>query len=192
MQMSPAELTELETRFVDLIRAASQYCSDGTPLPFVLAAAYIDYLSKLVMGEDKRGAGYRAFIKNHLSNVRKEYQTFTYASGAADLPDQMYSVLRCGLVHSFSMIPDKSIKNQKGRDRSIVLSHRVNLAPGGHHLMRHSGPQKLDAALFVLEDFLDDLEKVVHMIFAQARTDPTLAANIAKWVKQCPLLSGTY
>jgi serine/threonine-protein kinase len=51
---------------------------------------------------------------------------------------------------------------------------------------------KLDAALFVLEDFLDDLEKVVHTIFAQAHTDPTLAANIAKWVTQCPLLSGTY
>ncbi len=175
-----------------MIHDVLRYCSDGTPLPFVLAAAIIDYLSKLVAGKDNKGQGYRDFIKTFLSKVRPEYQTFVYSSGATDLPDQMYSVLRCGLIHSFSLTPDKLVRKQKGRPRSIALCHRSSLGPNDKHLMQYSGPKNLDACRFVVEDFLDDLDEVVRLIFAQARSDAKLNANICGWLNASPPIAGGY
>ena len=54
------------------------YCADGTALPFLLGAALLDYLSKLVAGEDKKGPGYKSFINDYLSRIRPEYKSFCY------------------------------------------------------------------------------------------------------------------
>lgn len=124
-----------EKYFTDRIRELSQMCVDRTPWVFVCSAAMIDYLSKLVNGEDKGGTGYKGFIRDYMAKVRPEYKTFTYADGKQDLPLQIYHVFRCGIVHSFSFIPDPQARAKGGRDRSIVISHRHS-GPG--HISKYS------------------------------------------------------
>jgi hypothetical protein len=98
----------------------------------------------------------------------------------------MYHVLRCGIVHSFSLIADKQAKRDGGRDRSIVLAHR---ASGRKHLeacVDGRRNPKLDAAVFVAEDFVADIEKVTNSIFAQSCTNKKLRLNMKTWWKVHP------
>lgn len=179
--------------FKQLLIAVENYCQDTTPLPFVLGAAFIDYYSKMVKGHDEEGRGYKEFIVNYMQKVRKEYQTFTYLNTKDNLPEQMWHVMRCGLIHTFSLFPDKRIRNQPGRVRSIVLCHKKEaIRKGLKHLSRYSGPENLDAALFVAEDFIDDLIAVNDLIFDQALNDPDLKSNIERWLTQCPPISGGF
>lgn len=91
---------------------------------FVCAASFLEYLAKIVDGRDRGARGYKAFIRDWLTRIRLAYRTFRSRSGETDLPTQMYHVLRCGMVHSFSLIPDDRARIKGGRDRSIVLCHR--------------------------------------------------------------------
>src|SRR5215471_9819349 len=95
----------------------------GTPWIFLSSSAFLEYLSKLANGKDNKGPGYKEFIVDYLAQVRPLYRDFTYRSGQKDLPKQMYHVLRCGIVHSFSLIPDQMAKSAGGRNRSIILCH---------------------------------------------------------------------
>lgn len=186
-------ICEAKQYFQKQISAAKKYCIDGTPLPFVLAACFIDYFSKMVEGEDKKRTGYKNFVKTYMKIVREEYFTFKYADEVQDLPDQMYHVLRCGVVHSFSLIPDQTVRNQPGRDHSIALCHKVEADQKGlKHLSHYVGPRNLDAALFVIEDFLSDLLKVNEVIYKMAVSDSTLRGNIEGWLIKSPLISGGY
>jgi len=186
-------ILEAKEYFRNQISAAKKYCVDGTPLPFVLGACFIDYFCKMVEGEDKKSAGYKDFVANYMKDVREEYNTFRYANGAQDLPIQMYHVLRCGIVHSFSLIPDTTVRNQPGRDHSVALCHKAEAVEKGlKHLSHYVGPRNLDAALFVIEDFLDDLIEVNELIYKKATTDSTLRGNIERWLRSSPLISGGY
>jgi len=184
---------EAECYFRDLLDATRKYCEDGKPLPFVIGAAFIDYFSKMVAGEDNKGSGYKDFIKKYLGKIRPAYANFTYKNGKQDLHDQMWHVLRCGIVHSFSLIPDKSRLSQPGRNRSIALMHKKQAdAEGWKHLCNYLGPQKLNAALFVAEDFIDDLIEVNKLILSKAQADPCLKRNIEKWLNKHPPIKGGY
>jgi hypothetical protein len=175
--------------FHKLISAAKEYCVDGTPLPFVLGACFIDYFCKMVDGEDKKKTGYKDFVTKYMKEVREEYVTFKYANGAQDLPAQMYHVLRCGVVHSFSLIPDKKVNKQPGRDHSVALCHKAEADKKGlKHLSHYAGPRNLDAALFVIEDFLDDLLAVNELIYNKAVNDSTLRGKIEGWLRVSPCL----
>jgi hypothetical protein len=166
----------------------------------------------MVKGKDKRGRGYKDFVKKYMKEVRQEYVTFKYSKGVQDLPVQMYHVLRCGIVHSFSLTPDKSDPKrpfydklckfrlsgktgykQLGRDHSIALCHKTEADQKGlKHLSHYAGPRNLDAALFVIEDFLDDLLVVNELIYNKAVADRTLRDKIEGWLKVSPPISGGY
>jgi hypothetical protein len=205
-------ILEAKNYFHDLISAAKKYCADHTPLPFVLAASFIDYFSKMVKGKDKRGDGYKDFVRKYMKEVRQEYATFRYSNGVQDLHAQMYHILRCGIVHSFSLIPDKSyhktpfylklcnlrlsgktVYKHPGRDHSIALCHKAEADQERlKHLSPYSGPQNLDAALFVIEDFLDDLLVVNELIYKKALNDSKLREKIEDWLRVSPPISGGY
>jgi len=186
-------ILEAKNYFHDLISAAKKYCADHTPLPFILGACFIDYFCKMVEGEDKKKTGYKGFVKKYMKGVREEYATFKYANGTQDLPVQMYHVLRCGVVHSFSLIPDKKVNKQPGRDHSIALCHKAEAEQKRlRHLSPYSGPWNLDAALFVIEDFLDDLLAVNELIYNKAIADRTLRDKIEGWLRVSPPISGGY
>ena len=168
-------------------------CHAGSPCVFLGAAAFLEYLSKAVVGQDDRGDGYKTFVKDWLSKVRADYRDFAYKDGTKDLPKQMYHVLRCGIVHSFSLIPDNRDRKAGGRDRSIVLCHRAEAVSRGlHHLSPYSTTEISDAALFVAEDFVDDLAALVNIVFAAAAGDSSLEKHILKWLSDFPPISGGY
>ena len=167
------------------------------PWIFVCASAFIDYLAKIAYGKDMQRRGYISFISDYLSKINPKYRTFTYKNGKRDLPAQMYHVLRCGILHSFSLIPDqKTKKDNDGRDRSIVLCHAEERdREKWFHLMpfpteKMTSPNIKDSVLFVAEDFIDDLEKVVDIVFRDASTNLTLRENIEKWVISFPPIQG--
>jgi len=158
-------------------------CATKSPWVFLGAAAYVEYLAKLA------GLEYKDFVSQRLSRVRPEYASFAYRSGETDLPAQMYHVLRCGIAHSLSLIPDQRARKKGGRDRSIVLCHRQ---PDAVHLASVSNPVVPDAALFVAEDFVEDLSRATEQLFEDAKRDSGLEQQISRHLLQHPLISGGY
>ena len=49
-----------------------------------------------------------------------------------------------------------------------------------------------DAALFVAEDFVDDIGKVTKLIFEKAKTDKQLGDNIERWLGNYPPITGGF
>ncbi len=184
------DLNTAHQKFTARIAELRAFCVYDSPWTFVCAAAFLEYLAKLVDGQDRGGSGYKEFVTNWLTEVRPAYSSFTYNSGAQDLPIQMYHVLRCGIVHTLSLIPDHRGKALGGRDRSIVLAHRKAAQRGGFaHLGAYSSGNTPDAAILVAEDFVDDIETVVALICAKAATDAALNKNICSWLIKHPLIS---
>lgn len=187
------DLDQAEKYFTDRVKELRQSCGDRTPWVFLSASAMLEYLAKIVNGADRKAEGYKAFIRDYLSAVRTGYKDFIYKSGDRDLPTQMYHVLRCGIVHSFSLIPDSTALARGGRDRSIVLCHKLESdAKGWSHLMPYSSAKVSDAALFVAEEFVDDIALVVGLIFQKATEDSALKQNIESWLKKHPPIAGGF
>jgi hypothetical protein len=113
-----------------------------------------------------------------------KYKSFQYLSGKADLPEQMYHVLRCGIVHSFSLVPDQGARDKGGRDRSIVLSHN------GRHLSQWSKQKAPDACCLNAEEFIDDIESAMLQLFSTAKGNRQIAQNIEDWTKRHPPIAG--
>jgi hypothetical protein len=87
----------------------------------------------------------------------------------------------------------KTNDERPGRERSIALCHKAEAEQKGlKHLSHYSGPQNLDAALFVIEDFLDDLLAVNELIYNKAANDSKLQKKIEDWLRVSPPISGGY
>lgn len=186
---------QIEQYYKARAKELQRILEDGSPWGFVCAAAYLDCLSKLVAGQDNKRKGYKDFVRNYLAKINPSYASFAYKNGSKDLPEQLYHVFRCGIVHQFSLVPDQQSLNSGGRSRSIVLcrrkeSKRKNLP----HLSQYSSGTISDAAVFVAEDFGKDLESVVSLIFSsQAKAiEPQIARNIKDWVKKHPPIAGGF
>jgi hypothetical protein len=165
----------------------------GDPWVFLCASSFIEYLAKMSIGKTTSAKDYKDFLNNQFFRVCPEYAAFRYRSGKHDLAEQMYHVLRCGIVHSFSLFADPLAKSKHGgRDRSIILAHRHS-ASGRKHLenwIDNRRKPKLDAALFIAEDFIEDVAKVTTDLFVESRKN-TLAGrdlqkNIQAWVRAYP------
>jgi hypothetical protein len=174
-------LQEAETYFAPQIADLKRMIADGTPWVFLCGSAVIDYLSKLAAGKNGYGEGFKQFVTDYMPVA---YRTFKYQSGATDLPEQLYHVLRCGIVHSFSLIPDKQARRKGGRDRSVVLSH------DGPHLSAYSSTNAPDACRLRADGFVADLEAAMNKLFADASTNTLLAKNITAWLALHPPIAG--
>ena len=149
--------------------------------------AFIEYLSKLVYGPDSGQQGFKDFVIDYLAKINHKYQDFKYKNGKNDLNKQMYHILRCGIVHSFSLVPDKRSTGKEGRLRSIVIAHKKS---GFLHLAPYSSSDAPDAAIFISEHFANDIERVVDYIFTQAKPGSQLTCNIEKWFNAQPPIKG--
>jgi hypothetical protein len=174
-------LPEAKNYFECRLNELNAMCSDGTPWVFLCGSALIEYLSKLAKGDDGGGAGFKEFVTKYMP---QRYRDFQYESSDCDLPVQMYHVLRCGIVHSFSLIPDTRAKKHGGRDRSIVLSHT------DPHLSCHSSLTAKDACVFNAEQFILDIEQAAKKLFDDAAQDAVLAGNITRWLRKHPPIVG--
>ena len=177
------KLDEARTVFLSLLASLESMPVD--PWPFLCASALIEYLTKMVYGSESGAKEYKQFISVYLARTNPLYDSFTYASGDKDLPLQMYHVLRCGIVHSFSLIPDSRAAARGGRPRSVLIAH------SGVHLSAYREMSQ-DAALLVLHDFVADLTSVVEQIFLNAGTDPALARKIEDHLQQHPPIIGRF
>ncbi len=183
-------LKQIEVYFQNRVGELRTLAERGDPWVFLCASSFIEYLAKITSGNaTSSGTEYKNFLTNSLFRACPAYASFRYASGRQDLADQMYHVLRCGIVHSFSLFPDPSAKGKHGgRPRSIVIAHRqLGLA---HLQLLFDKKQKLDAAVFIAQDFVEDISTVVTFVFSTARTrTPTgqqLRNNMRSWTKQYP------
>ena len=77
-----------------------------------------------------------------------------WVGGSKDLPLQMYVTLRCGIVHSFSLIPDETGISNNGRSRSILLAHEMK----GHSHFATFKNSELDSVVFTAEQFAKDIK----------------------------------
>jgi hypothetical protein len=144
----------------------------------------LEYLAK--MGEGNGPKAYKEFIRNYL---RPAYSAFAFADGG-NLPDQIYHVLRCGLVHSFSLTPDKTGKRSGGRNESIIIAYN------GEHLEKY--PLKIDSPLyispshhqdavwFVFPEFCNDIEAAIKRVFSAAQSDMDLRGRMEKHLTENP------
>jgi hypothetical protein len=162
----------------------------GDPWVFLCASSFLEYLARIWTGKATSQTDYKRFLEACFFRVCPAYARFKYDSGETDLARQMYHVLRCGIVHSFSLVVDKAARGKRGRDRSILLAHR---ASGLKHLKNYVDGKcnpKLDAAIFVAEDFVEDIGKVTKSIFDEAKegsaSGKAREAKIRKWVETCP------
>jgi hypothetical protein len=156
-------------------------CIHESAWVFLDAAAFIEYLSKAATD-----GHYASFVHDWLGLVRTEYLTFTYRTGnMQDLPEQMYHILRNGVVHSFSFVPEHPEKG--GRERSIELVHRSD---GKAHLSSYREGRR-DAAVLVAEDLAEDLVQVVEILFEEATTNHELGHKILDRLEKHPPLTSS-
>jgi len=170
--------TQAHGHFCDMIQKLRNM--EPSPWPFLCAAAMLDYLAKMAIGSGR--SAYKQFIRQHM---KQEYRDFQFANGDKDLPEQLYHVLRCGVVHSFSLTPDVA-QYPNGRNESIIIAHE------GHHLARYSGADghHPDAVCLVFKDFVDDIEGALTKLFSDAQTDTALLARIHQHLKSNPPVVG--
>jgi len=190
------DLNTTESYFKKRVNELRRACKDTTPWVFLSAATFLEYLTKLVYGKDRKGKKYKRFIKDYLGKIQPLYKDFIYKDGNRDLPLQIYHVLRCGIVHSFSLIPDDRARTAGGRGRSIALCHKKEAKKkklahlGSYQSQKKTGVK--DAALFVAEDFVDDLGKVTDLIFKRAKENKTLRNNMRRWINAHPPVTGGF
>lgn len=165
---------------------------------FVGATTMIEYLAALEKGKPAEQKDFIEFVRGYMPEYvqfkykRKHRLSKTGVGGRlriltrADLPEQMYYILRCGLVHGFSLVPGaKEIKNG-GRQRSIELSNRDKAKTDGkQHLDSYEKrPHVEDAAYFVDEDFLDHLIEATNRLFAKKKNHK----KISRMLKERPFI----
>ncbi|MEI7676836.1 MAG: hypothetical protein WCJ03_08660 [Bacteroidales bacterium] len=159
----------------------------GDPWIFLCGAAMIDYLTNMTLGKSTR-LMYISFIENYFGQVNINYKDFDYQNGSIDLPTQMYVILRCGIVHSFSFVPDQQGVNNGGRPRSILLAHEKN---GHTHFDRYTN-NGMDSVVFTAEQFSKDIKDVVELIFQKASKDQSLESQILTHVTNHPPILGQF
>ncbi|HEX7287664.1 MAG TPA: hypothetical protein VF532_15860 [Candidatus Angelobacter sp.] len=186
---------EIEQYFKNRIQELKQIATRGDPWIFLNASSFIEYLAKMRLGRTTTRRDYKDFLKQYFFQVCPRYGNFKYRSAKLDLADQMYHVLRCGVVHSFSLFADPQARVHGGQDRSIVLAHRLE---GKAHLspfVNNRRKPKIDAAIFVAEDFVEDIERVTETLFKESKKRTPdgreLRQNIRRWVKQFPPIGAT-
>ncbi|MCB0521352.1 MAG: hypothetical protein H6577_24155 [Lewinellaceae bacterium] len=183
-------LTDIHQYYKARIKEVQKYANSGDPWAFLMSAAYIDYLVKMVYNaEPSTNRYYKDFIRDYLSLINIQYRDFIYTNGLQDLPDQMYHVLRCGIVHGYSLVPDALSIRKGGRIRSILLAHNKN---GAIHFTKYN-QDGLDSVIFTAEEFAKDLESVLDEIFLNlAPTNTSLENNILEWVRKYPPIMGKF
>lgn len=162
---------KIEAAIENLMYPLPRICEIDSPFGFLCLAAMIDYFATAAYrppsGKGK-GSGadrYTRFVVEFMPR----YAAFRYRDPTIKLPEQMYFLLRCGLVHSFSLVPGEREKDNGARKRSIVLGHQIN-AKGRPHLDHYSQSKGIivrDAAYFLCEEFCTDTMQAVRDLLSE-------------------------
>lgn len=180
------ELDDLENYLQMQFDQLDHICKSPSPWIFVCLSAFIDFLSQM---EDPHQSNIRQRYINFISKwYPAKYRNFTYRNGNTDLAEQMYVILRSGLVHSFSLTPDPNRPGTSGRWRSLYLAHQ---ASGLKHLGRADKSLGIDAAILIAEEFLQDTKNVAKRLIRKARRNRSLRQNIIYFLTNQPPVAGS-
>jgi hypothetical protein len=153
----------------------------GDPWVFLCGSAMIDYLTQMTTSKAGRIA-YIEFVDTYFRQINIKYKEFEFQNGQRDLPTQMYIILRCGIVHKFSFVPNQQGIDNGGRKRSILVAHEKN---GHTHLTAYT-KNGIDSIIFTAEQFSKDIKSVVEVIFSKALNDNLLEAQIKEYASNYP------
>ena len=158
---------------------------------FVVPCCFLEYLAKLYYGRilpnDNKANDksiYLKFVNEIFIETNPKYKTFEYDNREIKLGDQMYLILRCGIVHAFSLTPNRR-RNTVGKLRSIILADKNDEL---EHLANFSNEFVEDSCIFKLEEFINDLDKSLDSLFHKAESDMTIAKNITDWTDDYPFI----
>lgn len=202
------QISVIRKYFIGRAKELVSLASGGAVWPFICCSTFIEYMAKMSVDpstvRQKNGgtrinprpaddAIYVTFINQYFP---AKYNNFQYSNrmhvnesrfggstnGRTDkcLPYKMYKVLRCGLVHAFSLNdPESSMQSL----RSIFIEHRGESL--SHHL-DHISNASYDVALFISEDFAEDIASVTENLFEKAKTDVVLKKRIVEYYHDHP------
>ncbi|MDX1904379.1 MAG: hypothetical protein SFU27_09505 [Thermonemataceae bacterium] len=180
-------LAEIESYFIGRCDEIISLSQRGDPWVFLCTSAMIDYLTNMVTGHSTR-LKYIKFIEDYFSQVNFQYKDFQYKNGSKDLPTQMYVILRCGIVHSFSFVPNQQGLTNGGRTRSILLAHEKN----GHSHFEIYTKNGMDSVVFTAEQFSKDLKSVVRLLFQTTCSNQQIENKIISYVTIHPPILGQF
>lgn len=180
-------IQEIKDYFIGRCDEIISMSTRGDAWIFLCGAAMIDYLIHMATGKSGRVA-YIDFVDTYFKKININYQDFEYKNGKKDLPTQMYVILRCGIVHKFSFVPDSQQNSNDGRLRSILIAHENN---GNTHLEAYT-KNGMDSVIFTAEQFSKDIKAVVELIFNKAAADLTLENNIRTYTTNYPPIQGRF
>lgn len=184
------DIDNVQSTLDHTFKALKNVCSRKSFFGFLCVAALIDYLSRLAYGKPEGSQDWQRYTNFIREFFPAKYRDFQYKNGKGDLPEQMYYVLRNGMVHSFTLVPIG-----KGRINSIVLCHRREAKQDGYfHLENCKDKQGGfdDAALFVMEDFLEDTKTAANKLINDARNRLSFRQNILDWYTKNPPITGGF
>jgi hypothetical protein len=179
-------LDEAQEHFSDMLDKLADM--KASPWPYLCAAAMLEYLAKMSIDRTpptskqplRDAPVYIKFIKDYMPPPYRDYR---FGCGKRDLPYQMYHVLRCGIIHSFSLVPDRRYHSAAdGRKGSIVISH----TGAGPHLTPFQSTTNRDAVLFVFDQFCADIRSALEEVFKRAQSDSALLARITQFLQDTP------
>lgn len=151
------------------------------PWPFVMCTTFVDYMKAI--------SGYSSYSSFICAYFPAKYKNFYYKDlGKKDLPKQMYHILRCGIVHSFSLFPDRIGVKRNARPRAITISHSSSKNKHLDYKVWQRDGQTYYSAVFVLEDFVKDISTALNKLFRTAKQDKKLRSRIQAHLKKQPLI----
>ena len=153
------KLLDLENAIRGSFRCVTDACHMGS---FILGFCFIEWMAGYYYARQTKGEDYREFVKRFLPN---------YDS------DEMYTALRCGLVHNFT-------DHGKGYDFREDRPH--------NHLKR----RKLEGSsqyrvVLNLSNFQKDLETAMEQLFAVLRNNPEMAMRALNRFKTAGMIVGS-
>ncbi len=180
-------IEEIKNYFLNRCDELISLSERGDAWVFVCCSAMLDYLTQMTTNTSGRTA-YINFVNEFLSQINSNYKEFRFQSGETDLPTQMYVILRCGIVHKFSFIPDNQQISNHGRERPILLGHEKK---SDIHFGSYT-KNGMDSVIFTAEQFSKDIKDAVNLIFTMTQTNETLKNNIINHVTNYPPIQGKF
>lgn len=160
---------------------------NGSVWDFLILGCLLEWTSKL--NNDLGKGTLQAFVYLFQKRMPKYCDVkYVTPSKYQDLPEQLYLVLRCGLVHGLSLKPDMSEQNSKRykghiRENTLLLWHR------GNHLkinrQRLNGIE-YDRVNIDYESLLEDTQISLNDIFEESKTNTKLRDSILKFIQKNP------
>lgn len=190
------DLSHVEKYLNDRLDELADLANRGDPWVFGACSTYIEmlafrvYYSRIITRNgptrnQATGADYIELCNGYLYPRRKN-SVIRYSNGdEVKFTDQLYYILRCGVVHTFSMNPTPRNPNT-AKPYSIILGHAQNFkSTKTKHLQKikidqASGSASEEAVLIFAEDFVDDLKKCTKKIIQKAKKDCNLRNGILR------------